>query len=136
LANQIAANYPESKILVIDDQKTITLILEKLLNESGYYDVTCVTDPRQAVEIYQKLAPDLVLLDLTMPSLSGFDLLRLFQQFHRDQFIPVIVLTSDQDQESKHAALSLGANDFLPKPFDRVELLVRINNTLAIRNQH
>jgi putative two-component system response regulator len=136
LTNHIATSYPESKILVIDDQKTITLILEKLLNESGYYNVTCVVDPRQAVEIYQKLAPDLVLLDLTMPFLSGFDLLKLFQQYHTDQFIPVIVLTSDQDQESKHTALALGANDFLPKPFDRVELLVRINNTLAIRNQH
>ncbi|WP_248927016.1 HD domain-containing phosphohydrolase [Paenibacillus hamazuiensis] len=134
--HRIFPDYPESKLLIIDDQKTVAYILAKLLNEAGYDDVTYIHDPREALSTCEQLKPDLILLDLTMPYLSGFDLLELFKKEKSQQSIPIIVLTSDQDQESKLKALALGASDFLPKPVDRVELLVRIKNNLEIRYQH
>ena len=126
----------DSRIVVIDDQKTITLILHKLLTETGFQNVFCINDPREAVDIFRTVQPDLILMDLTMPHINGFELLKIFRADKEHHFIPVIVLTSDQDQDSKTTALSLGANDFLPKPFDRAELIVRIQNNLAIRFQY
>jgi len=130
-----APDYPDSKILIIDDQKTIVRILESLLRESGYRDVASVLDPREALSVCKAYDPDLVLLDLTMPHVSGFELLEIFKQQPTQHFIPIIVLTSDQDQESKLKAFALGASDFLPKPVDRVELLVRMKSHLEIRYQ-
>ncbi|MBO8155581.1 MAG: response regulator [Bacillaceae bacterium] len=127
-------SFKDSSILVIDDQRTITLILKKTLTESGFHNVTCINDPRDAMKTFEEVKPDLILQDLAMPHINGFELLKMFRE--KESIIPIIVLTSEQDPESKYNALSLGANDFLRKPFDKAELLARIHNNLAIRHQH
>jgi len=123
-----------SRILIVDDQPANLRLLEELLGSEGFGNVLSTTDPQQVVDLYTAFQPDLVLLDLLMPELNGFAVLEQLARLRvPDEFRPVLVLTADATLEAKRRALSLGAKDFLTKPFDTVEAMLRIWNLLETR---
>jgi signal transduction histidine kinase len=108
-----------------------------MLGDEGYRNVVSTRDARQAVALYHSIAPDLVLLDLHMPHLDGFGVLREMTKLTPPgAFVPVLVLTADITPEAKQRALSEGAKDFLTKPLDATETLLRIRNLLETRYLH
>jgi PleD family two-component response regulator len=127
------ACFPKMKLLVIDDEPANVALLEEILAEAGYTRVHTIIDSRQAVSVCNELEPDLVLLDLMMPHVDGFAVLEALRHSAFDAHVPVIVLTADITEATKRRALSLGTTDFLLKPFDHVEVLLRINNLLELR---
>jgi PleD family two-component response regulator len=124
------------KVLVVDDEPSNVALLEDMLCEAGYTRVKSITDSRTALESCAAFEPDLVLLDLMMPHVDGFTILESLRARMSDTFLPVIVLTADINEQAKRRALSAGANDFLVKPLDEVEVLLRIANTLETRRLH
>jgi DNA-binding response OmpR family regulator len=122
------------RILAIDDEETNLLLLSNLLEREGYQNVRCVDDPTTALSTFADYAPDLILLDLMMPDVDGFQLLEALKRYDRaDDFLPVLVLTADTTLQARRRALSLGASDFVSKPFDLVEVGLRISNLLETR---
>jgi putative two-component system response regulator len=125
------------RILVVDDEPANVAMLEDLLELAGYANVHSTTDPTQVEAIFGTVQPDLLLLDLHMPVLDGFALMkRLSQVVAVDDYVPILVLTADATHTSKRTALQGGANDFVTKPFDHVEVLARVANLLATRSLH
>ena len=122
----------EAKILIVDDQPANVTLIEKMLDIDGYINVISTTDPTQVESIYLEQNSDLVLLDLNMPVMDGYQVLAKIREVDPD-YPPIIVLTAQSDRESRIKALDLGARDFLAKPFDRVELMTRIHNMLEVR---
>jgi len=130
------AEQSRMKILMIDDEPLNLALLEDMLSGSGYTRLKLISDSRQALEMCNSFTPDLILLDLMMPHLDGFGILEALRTSARDIFLPVIVLTADANEETKRRALRAGATDFLLKPFDETEVLLRIGNVLEIRRLH
>jgi putative two-component system response regulator len=131
-----AALYSKMKIVVIDDEPANVALLEMMLADGGYTRVKAVTDSRLAVDACVAFEPDLVLLDLMMPHVDGFTILESLRAAAAEAFLPVIVLTADANENTKLRALRAGATDFLLKPFDQLEVLLRINNLLETRRLH
>jgi putative two-component system response regulator len=131
-----AAPYSRMKILVVDDEPLNVALLEAMLTDSGYTRVKTVTDSRLAMETCVSFDPDLVLLDLMMPHIDGFAILESIRAAAAETFLPVVILTADANESSKLRALRAGATDFLLKPFDQLEVLLRINNLLETRRLH
>lgn len=124
----------QRRILAIDDEQANVLLLRSLLEQEGYSDIHCLTDPTKALQAYIDLEPDLVLLDLMMPQVDGFELLEAFGRHDRaDEYRPVLVLTADTTLQARRRALSLGAKDFVAKPFDVIEVALRISNLIETR---
>ncbi len=122
------------RILVIDDEEANVLLLKTLLEREGYLHTLCLTDPAEALEAFVRFDPHLVLLDLMMPGTDGYQLLEAFRrQAHPGAFRPVLVLTADTTVSARRRALALGARDFVGKPFDIVEIALRIANLLEIQ---
>lgn len=122
------------RILIIDDEDANVFLLASVLEREGYSDIYSVTDPTKAMERYVALEPDLVLLDLMMPEVDGFQLLEGFKRHDRpDEFRPILVLTADSTIGARRRALALGAKDFVAKPFDVIEVALRISNLLETR---
>jgi putative two-component system response regulator len=124
------------KILAIDDEPANVALLEAMLLEGGYTRVKTITDSRLAMDACLTFDPDLVLLDLMMPHLDGFTILESLREAGAETFLPVIVLTADGNEATKLRALRAGATDFLLKPFDQLEVLLRMNNLLETRRLH
>ncbi len=123
-----------STILIVDDEPANIALLERLLKREGFERLLSTTDPREALRLFQANAVDLVLLDLMMPDLDGFALLETFARLiPPNSYLPILVLTADATLPARRRALSLGAKDFLTKPFDAVEALLRIFNLLETR---
>src|SRR5689334_24918541 len=118
------------KILIIDDEPFNVALLREILIENGYTRTEAVTDSKQALAVCEKFEPDLVLLDLMMPPPDGFAILESPRLKREEIFLPVIVLTADTSEETKRRALSSGASDFLCKPLDHAEVILRIRNLL------
>lgn len=121
----------EANILIVDDQEANIDVLEGFLEMQGYSNIKTTTDPREVVGLLTSFKPDLILLDLTMPYLNGFEVMeQLKSLIPENVFLPILVLTADITAESKIRALSGGASDFLTKPFDLLEVGLRIKNLL------
>lgn len=121
----------QRRILIIDDEEANLLLLETLLKREGYSQIHCLSDPMQAVETLVEFDPHIILLDLMMPDIDGYQLLDSFRRQSRaDEFRPVLVLTADTTLQARRRALSLGAKDFVSKPFDVIEIALRISNLL------
>jgi putative two-component system response regulator len=133
IAGNAASNYARMKILVVDDEPANVALLEEILLENGYTRVTTVTDARTVMDTYETTRPDLVLLDLMMPHIDGLTILETIRSQPGELFLPVLVLTADINEETKRRALRGGATDFLLKPFDPIEVMLRIANLLEIR---
>ena len=124
----------ESRILIVDDQAANVLLLERLLQAGGYANISSTTDPRKVLEFFTVYQPDLILLDLMMPELGGLSLItQLRSRIPENTYLPIMVLTADATPKPKQQALSLGAKDFLTKPFDATEVLLRVYNLLETR---
>lgn len=126
-----------SKIVIIDDEPANVLVLERLLEQLGYTDVKGFTVSEEGWNYLLTNQVDLLLLDLQMPKLSGLDILRMLQENEDDHtFLPVMVLTADTTAPTKRQALSLGAQDFLTKPFEAYEVALRVKNLLRVRSSY
>ena len=125
----------QSLIMLIDDEPTTTDVLQIFLEENGYRNLVATNDARQALALMADTRPDLVLLDLMMPEVGGFDILGAMREDEALEHTPVIILTSAQDSDTKLSALRLGASDFLAKPVDPSELVLRLRNTLRAKAQ-
>jgi len=123
-----------SKILIVDDEPVNVLLLEHILAAEGYQNVYSSTDSRQVQSLQQRENFDLILLDMRMPHLSGIDVMTALAEQEQDNFIPILVLTAQTDDETRVNALVAGAMDFLTKPFRHWEVLLRINNMLKTRH--
>ena len=123
----------QAKILIVDDERANIRLLEIMLEQAGYEDVWSTSDPRQALALFESCRPDLLLLDLQMPHLDGFGVMRALAEAFPGSTVPTLVLTADATQPTKHRALREGANDFLCKPLDEVEVMLRIRNLLDLR---
>jgi len=123
-----------SRILIVDDQPQNVLLLERALQSAGYVHMLSITDSREVLRAFTEFRPDLVAMDLRMPHVDGYDLLKqLRSRVASGGFVPVLILTSDNSRKAKQQALSLGAKDFLTKPIDVGEALLRIYNLLETR---
>ena len=119
-------------ILIVDDQMTNIMLLESILQNSGYTHVHSTQDPTQVVPLFKELNPDLMCLDIRMPELNGFQVMGQLKIIHQHAYLPILVLTSEEDRETRLRALESGAKDFLHKPFDKIEVLMRIRNLLEV----
>jgi putative two-component system response regulator len=126
-----------SRILIVDDQAENVLLLERILKRAGYGHLHSVTDSRKALHAFSSFQPDLVAMDLRMPNMDGFALLKQMRsRIPVGSYVPVLMLTADGGRKARQEALSLGAKDFLTKPFDVEEALLRIYNLLETRWLH
>ena len=125
-----------TRILIVDDDPMNASVLEQIVKRAGYAICITLTDPVQAVERFQQLGPDIVLLDLHMTPISGIQVLTRLGALMKDNLPPILVLTGDTTPEAKHEALAAGATDFISKPLDSAEVLLRIRNHLQARLLH
>ncbi len=123
----------DSTIMMVDDEPINNAVVQIYLEEEGYYKFVNVDDSRLAMSVLEDARPDLLLLDLMMPEVSGFEILEQIRAHPKHQHLPVIILTASTDTENKLKALSLGATDFLAKPLDKSELGLRVRNTLGAK---
>jgi DNA-binding response OmpR family regulator len=127
----------KARILIMDDDVGTICLLQNVFNRTGFVNHTSLTDSREASQRILELQPDLVLLDLNMPKVTGFDVLReLRTKLPPNAFLPILVVTVESSPKTKRKALAGGATDFLQKPFDISELLMRIRNLLRTRLLH
>ncbi|MDP2368153.1 response regulator [Rhodoferax sp.] len=120
-----------ARILIVDDQASNISLLEQLLGEAGYTNVAATTNPQEVCALHRKNRYDLILLDLQMPIMDGFQVMEGLKTNHADGYLPVIVLTAQPGHKLR--ALQAGAKDFISKPFDLVEVKTRIHNMLEVR---
>lgn len=123
--------FDDAKIMMVDDEPLNMDVLQIHLRSEGYIKFVAVSDSTLAMETMRRELPDVLLLDLVMPEVTGFDILRLIREDEKLRYLPVIVLTSANDAETKLKALTLGATDFLAKPIDASELVLRLRNTIS-----
>jgi putative two-component system response regulator len=124
-------------LLIVDDQPENVRLLVRILNQAGYLNLTTTTDPSRVPELHSLSNPDIVLLDLHMPGHDGFSVLEKLAPFtHGIERLPVVMITGDDSAAVKRKALSLGAKDFISKPFDPAEVVIRITNLLETRFLH
>lgn len=123
----------QCRILIVDDEDLNIRVARKYLRSWGFENVTGSTAPLEVLSIVRDEQPDLVLLDVMMPDLSGLDILKLLRADPLTVHVPVIILTAHFEEEIKYRALELGANDFLSKPINALEMLPRVKNLLGLR---
>lgn len=130
------ATIRQSKILIVDDETSQSDYVSDVLRFDGYENIRSLSDPRSVLAILLEWKPDLIILDLRMPFVDGFQVLSLIASIKgRDEYLPVLINTADDTAENRQRALSNGAIDFLRKPFLADELCLRITNLLRIRLQ-
>ena len=120
-----------ASLLIVDDQEANVTLLEQMLRVSGYTRVSSTMDPREVFALHRKNHYDLILLDLQMPGMDGFQVMEGLKTNPSDSYLPVIVITAQPGHKLR--ALSAGARDFISKPFDLAEVRTRIRNTLEVR---
>jgi putative two-component system response regulator len=125
-----------AKIMIVDDEPINVIVAQKYLELAGYQNFVTTNDSREAVGLVYMQQPDLVLLDIMMPSVSGLDVLAALRADAQWARLPIVILTASNDQETKRQALQLGANDFLSKPVDPTELVPRVHNVLTVKQHH
>ncbi len=132
VAPAFKTRFPAAHLMVVDDERSNLRLLQAVLGAAGFGRVTLLDDPRQVIAELEEKLPDLLLLDFSMPFMSGLDILaRLPSSLAKD--VPVLMLTAYGEPEIKQRALRLGASDFVTRPFDKAELLLRIENILRTR---
>ena len=122
------------RVLVVDDKPASVELLLAILKRGGYHQLESTHDARAAVELFESFAPDVVMLDLHMPHLDGFELMERFNKVSPGSLaVPIVILTVDVEPKAKQRALAAGADDFIVKPFDTSEVLLRLRNRLETR---
>jgi serine phosphatase RsbU (regulator of sigma subunit) len=123
-----------AKVLVVDDQEANVLVLDRMLRGAGYASIQSTMDPREVRELHGKNRYALILLDLQMPGMDGFQVMESLKEIETGGYLPVLVLTAQPDHKLR--ALKAGAKDFVSKPFDMAEVLMRVHNMLEVRLLH
>src|SRR6202790_2105934 len=123
-----------ANILIVDDQSANVILLEQMLRGAGYARVTGTSDSHQVFELHKNNRYDLILLDLQMPDLDGFQVMEGLKTIETEGYLPVLVLTAQPAHKLR--ALQAGARDFVSKPFDLAEVLMRVHNMLEVRLLH
>jgi PAS domain S-box-containing protein len=121
----------KASILIVDDQEAHSSLLEQTLRGAGYASITTTNDPHEVCELHRKNHYSLILLDLQMPSMDGFQVMEGLKAIEMGSYIPVIVLTAQPNHKLR--ALKAGAKDFISKPFDLAEVVMRVHNMLEVR---
>ncbi len=120
-----------ARILIVDDQEANVRLLEQMLDDAGYTSISSTMNPREVTTLYRRHRHDLVLLDLQMPGMDGFQVLEALKEFEPVGYLPVLVITAQPGHKLR--ALQAGAKDFVSKPFDLIEVQTRIHNMLEVR---
>jgi PAS domain S-box-containing protein len=120
-----------ASILIVDDQEANVQLLEQVLREAGYLCVTSTVNPQEVCALHQKNGYDLILLDLQMPVMDGFEVMEALKTIDSESYLPVLVITAQPGHKLR--ALQAGAKDFISKPFDLLEVKTRIHNILEVR---
>ena len=120
-----------AKCLIVDDKEANVLLIEQMLRGAGYARISSTMDPRAVCAMHRANRYDLILLDLQMPGMDGFEVMEGLRGIETDGYIPVLVITAQPAH--KQRALEAGAKDFVSKPFDLAELLMRVHNLLEVR---
>lgn len=128
--------HAQARILIVDDEQTNLKLVDKILRGQGYQNLVLVHDPRQVLVQYQTGRPDLILLDINMPHLDGYQVLEKLKALDDPMLPPIIILTAQHGKGYLLRALTAGARDFVTKPFDRSELLMRVHNLLDVQLAH
>lgn len=128
---ELEADILNARILIVDDQEANVQLLEQLLGEAGYTRLASTMEPEEVCALHRKHAYDLILLDLQMPGMDGFQVMEGLKTNTADSYLPVIVLTAQPGHKLR--ALQAGAKDFISKPFDLIEVKTRIHNMLEVR---
>lgn len=129
-----SADILSAKILVVDDKEANILLLEGMLRVAGYTSVTSTTDPNVVCELYREHRYSLILLDLQMPGIDGFEVMEQLKEIEGEDYLPILVITAQPGHKLR--ALEAGAKDFVSKPFDLGELRARVHNILEVRLLH
>ena len=129
----LETTHTQGKILIVDDDKANIRLLETILDQAGYAYVYSTMDAEQALPLFRSVQPDLILLDLAMPYRDGYAVMRELQSDPTMASVPILVLTADTALATRQRALQEGARDFLNKPLDGIEALLRIRNLLQVR---
>jgi adenylate cyclase len=122
------------KILIVDDSQANVLLLERMLRSAGYVSIASTTDPHEVCALHRKSRYDLILLDLQMPEMDGFEVMASLKEIETGGYLPVLVITARPEHNLR--ALQAGARDFVSKPFDLAEVLMRVQNMLEVRLLH
>jgi putative two-component system response regulator len=126
----------QAHIFCIDDEPVNLKLLSRMLSSEGYRHLTLIEDPREVLTQYRAVRPDLILLDINMPWLDGYQVMAQLRALGDPLLPPIVILTAQNDREFLIKALAEGARDFISKPFDRVELLMRVQNLLYAQLAH
>src|SRR5665811_945652 len=129
-----AADILNARILVVDDKDANVRLIEGMLRIAGYASVESTTDPNGVCELHRKNRYALILLDLQMPGMDGFQVMEGLKEIEENGYLPVLVITAQPDHKLR--ALEAGAKDFVSKPFDLAELRARVRNILEVRLLH
>ena len=129
----LAGCYVASKIMIVDDEPIHIRVTRKYLERAGYANFISATEPTQAMELIRREMPDILLLDIVMPEVSGFEILACLHDDEELAHIPTVVLTAALDEQTRLEALNWGATDFLAKPVNPTELIVRVRNALIVK---
>src|SRR5476649_2517959 len=121
----------KASILIVDDQEANVSLLEQMLRDAGYVSIASTMDSREVCELHRKNRYDLILLDLVMPGMDGFQVMEGLKEIETNGYLPVLVITAQP--EHKLRALKAGAKDFVSKPFNLGEVLIRVHNMLEVR---
>ncbi len=125
------ADILNASILIVDDQETNVQMLEQMLYEAGYRCISSTMDPHAVCALHRTNHYDLILLDLQMPGMDGFQVMEGLKEIETDGYVPILVITAQPGHKLR--ALASGAKDFIAKPFDLVEVKTRIHNMLEVR---
>jgi putative two-component system response regulator len=128
------SNILDAKILIVDDLEVNIVLLERMLRGAGYVSITSTMDPGEVCELHRKNCYDLILLDLQMPGMDGFQVMEALKEIEPDGYLPVLVITAQPGHKLR--ALQAGAKDFISKPFEMAEVLARVHNMLEVRLLH
>ncbi|MES2088913.1 MAG: response regulator [Pseudomonadota bacterium] len=129
-----ALDFLNARLLIVDDQQANVQLLERMLREDGYTNVSSTMNPQEVSGLHNQHQYDLILLDLQMPTMDGFQVMEALKTNEVDSYLPVIVLTAQPGHKLR--ALQTGAKDFISKPFDLIEVKTRIHNMLEVRLLH
>ncbi len=124
----------KAKILIVDDLPANVLLLERMLSGAGYASIESTLDPRAVCALHEKHDYDLIVLDLQMPGMDGFEVMEQLKRIEKNGYLPVLVITAQPDHKLR--ALRAGARDFISKPFDVAEVLTRVHNMIEVRLLH
>src|ERR1035441_2620612 len=125
------ADMLQARILIVDDQEANVSLLEQMLRNAGYVSIASTRNPYEVCELHRMNRYGLILLDLKMPGMDGYQVMEGLKEIETDGYLPVLVITAEPGQNLR--ALKAGAKDFVSKPFDLAEVLIRVHNMLEVR---